>query len=274
MKSATIYYFSGTGNTLLVVREILRVFAGRGIPAEMFPLERTVPRPPPSGGLLGLAFPVAAQSTYPFVWRFVEGLPPGAGTEAFMVDTLAGFSGGIVGPARKLLARKGYLPLGAAEIVMPSNFFPAARDAEKEEKTRRAGLAAARRFALSLVEGRPRWGRVPLVSDLVRGMSRAGFLWKMMRRFFPLAVDPGRCARCGLCARICPVGNIALKDLPVFAGRCEICMRCVSFCPAGAISVPGKKSVAYRAVELKEIAGGEGGDLAPVSQLSRRRGEQ
>ena len=79
------------------------------------------------------------------------------------------------------------------------------------------------------------------------------------------AVDPARCTRCGLCARLCPVGNIALKDLPVFTGRCELCLRYRSFCPASAIAVPGKRSEAYRAVELKEILGGEDGDLAPVS---------
>ena len=39
-----------------------------------------------------------------------------------MVDTLGGFSGGIVGPLRRLLTRKGYAPLGAREIRMPMNF--------------------------------------------------------------------------------------------------------------------------------------------------------
>ncbi len=265
MENAEIYYFSGTGNTLLIVRELAAALSERGVAVRIFPLEKADPRAMRLSGALGLAFPVAAQSTFPFVWRFIEGLPPGEGRGVFMADTLAGFSGGIVGPLRRTLAQKGYRPLGAAEIVMPSNFFPGRRDPAKEAAAIRAGRLAARRFAESLGAGKGRWGRVPLVSDLVCRFSRSALLWKGLRRFFPLAVDPARCTRCGLCARLCPVGNIALKDLPVFAGRCELCLRCRSFCPASAIAVPGKRSEAYRAVELKEILGGEDGDLAPVS---------
>lgn len=257
MENAEIYYFSGTGNTLLIVREMLSVFSERKIPAALFPLERADPRTVKPAGALGLAFPVAAQSTYPFVWRFIAGLPPGEGTDVFLADTLAGFSGGIVGPLKRALVKKGYVPLGAAEIIMPSNFFPGKRDAAKEMRTIQAGRAAARLFAASLIEGRGRWRRVPILSDLVCGMSRSSLLWKGLRRFFPLVVDPARCTRCGVCAKICPTGNIAVRDLPVHAGRCEVCMRCVSFCPASAISVPGKKSAIYRAVALKEILGSE-----------------
>ena len=265
MENAEIYYFTGTGNTLLVVRELAAALSARGVAVRTLPLEEADPRAVRPPEALGVAFPVAAQSTFPLVWRFIEGLPPGEGRGAFMADTLAGFSGGIVGPLKRTLAKKGYRPLGAAEIVMPSNFFPGRRDPAKEAETVRAGLLAARRFAESLCGEKARWGRVPFVSDLVCRFSRSALLWKGLRRFFPLAVDPARCTRCGLCARICPVGNIALKDLPVFAGRCELCLRCRSFCPSAAISVPGKRSEAYRAVELKEILGDEDGDLAPVS---------
>lgn len=47
--------------------------------------------------------------------------------------------------------------------------------------------------------------------------------------------------------------------------NCELCLRCRSFCPASALAVPGKRSEAYRAVEPREILGGEDGDRAPVS---------
>lgn len=47
-----------------------------------------------------MGFPVAVLSTYPFVWNFITSLASAFGTEIFMVDTLGGFSGGIVGPVR------------------------------------------------------------------------------------------------------------------------------------------------------------------------------
>jgi len=253
MKNVAFYYFTGTGNTLLVVKEMAAVFSEQAVPVELLPLERADPRSVKLEGTVGLAFPVAAQSTYPLVWKFVEGLPRSSGTEVFMVDTLAGFSGGMVGPLKRLLKNKGYVPVGAAEIIMPSNFFHVVRDAGKEERVKRAGLARARQFALALIEGKERWDRVPVLSDIVCWMSRSSLIWNHLRKLFRVVVDPARCTRCGVCVKLCPVKNIALPEFPVFSDRCQVCMRCISFCPTGAIFVPKKKYEVYRATDLTEI---------------------
>ncbi|MCX6349979.1 MAG: EFR1 family ferrodoxin [Candidatus Aureabacteria bacterium] len=253
MKSVAFYYFTGTGNTLLVVKEMAAVFSEQAVSVELLPLERADPRSVKLEGTIGLAFPVAAQSTYPFVWRFVEGMPRSAGAEVFMVDTLAGFSGGIVGPLKRLLTNKGYIPVGASEIIMPSNFFPKKRNAGKEERVKRAGLVRARRFALALIEGKGRWEWVPVLSDIVCWMSRSSLIWNYLRKLFPLTVDSSRCIRCGVCVKLCPVKNIVLPEFPVFSDRCQVCMRCISFCPTGAIVVPKKKYEVYRATDLTEI---------------------
>lgn len=54
----------------------------------------------------------------------------------------------------------------------------------------------------------------------------------------PLAVDSGRCIRCGLCAVACPRGLIELReDLPeIFhADLCVVCGHCVAVCPTQAL---------------------------------------
>ena len=46
------------------------------------------------------------------------------------------------------------------------------------------------------------------------------------------------CIACGTCARICPRGNITLKDrTPSFGSDCIGCLSCVQFCPKEAINV-------------------------------------
>ncbi len=249
-----IYCFSGTGNTLLAARAMAEVFRERWVETRLFPLEKSDPSRVDLSRTLGLAFPVAAQSTYPLVWDFIDRLPSGRGAGVFMVDTLHSFSGGMVGPLRKVMTRKGYRPLGAREIKMPNNFFPGRIDPEKNERKKSAGLEQARRFAGELLAGTAFWNRVPVLSGLVCRFSRSRmvvrFLSRQGERF---RVDASACLRCRLCARLCPVENISMDDLPVFAGRCQLCMRCVSFCPAGAISVPGKKYRLYRAVEAADL---------------------
>ena len=81
-----------------------------------------------------------------------------------MVDTLRSFSGGVVGPLKKLLTWKGYHPLGACEIIMPSNIFYISPEKKCQEKIEK-GLLKAEQYALSLLKGTAKWGRRPLISD-------------------------------------------------------------------------------------------------------------
>ena len=47
------------------------------------------------------------------------------------------------------------------------------------------------------------------------------------------------CVKCGLCAKICPVGNIALEvGKPQFLHKCEQCMACIQWCPQRSINTP------------------------------------
>jgi len=257
-RAVDFHLFSGTGNTLLVVQAMREVFARQGWATRCFRMEKSSPADVSLDRTLGLAFPVAEQSTFPLVWEFCKGLPRARGTPAFMVDTMMMYSGGVVGPLRSLLKHKGYRPIGAQEIRMPNNLYPLRLDAERNAVIVSRGLDIARGYAEDLVEGRAHWGRIPLLPDLMRFLASGPWAWWAARAAGRLLrVDPTRCTRCGLCVRLCPVGNIALDEHPVHDGRCQQCMRCVSFCPNGAISLMGLRSGHYRAVSAEAILGEE-----------------
>ena len=258
MKSSSLLFcwFSGTGNTLLVVQAMSRIFESAGLRQTMHRIGSGNTPEFGSEVVLGLAFPVAYQSTYPFVWDFVDRLPPGKGREVFMVDSLGGFSGGVVGPMGRLLRKKGYRTVGAREIRMPMNFG-------RSEKGRRGDMALVRRaigeaetFARDLLDGNARWGRIPVLSDLVF-LSHAGMLallfTKWNQRKFGIRTDPALCTGCSACAGACPVGNIRMvrgegvSPVPEFGARCEFCLRCVAVCPAEANRFPLDRHGRYRA---------------------------
>ncbi len=239
-------FFSGTGNTALAAGAMMRAFEAEGIRVNPRPMEDTDPATLTGRFTLGLACPAAAFTTYPLVWRFVRNLPCGKKNGAFLLVTMAGATGGLVGPMKALLKRRGWTPLGAKRLVMPSNFLAKSANEAGNAACREAALAGAAGFAADLMAGRARWTRIPLFPDLNARLFGNDRPFRTMRRRFGPSADPESCTRCGLCAEHCPTGNISMDGMPVFSDHCELCMRCHSICPAGAILLGGRRYTQYR----------------------------
>jgi ferredoxin/flavodoxin len=255
MKKIDLYYYSGTGNTLLVIQEMVKEFEKHFIEVNMHRIEKTDPRTIETGNTIGLAFPVAFQSTFPFIWDFFRAMPRVEGTDIFMVDTMMAFSGAIVGPLKKILKPKGYNCIGAKEIVMPSNWFPKKVNIDKNKSKVQKGLEQAREYTADLVKGKTSWRRIPVFSDLFYLMCCNDYMMKNVntKPGRKITVDTEKCTNCGLCSRMCPINNITMNSGPVWSDRCETCMRCLSFCPAGAVSIVDKEFVPYKAVGAKAL---------------------
>ena len=250
--AADIYWFSGTGNTLLVARTIADTLAKLEVDVRLRQIAGSETRDIDSDRALGIAVPVAMQGTFPFIWRFIKNLPATMGTPAFFVDTLLGYSGGILYPTKRILRAKGYSPIGAKEILMPSNVFLRQGMTEKKREKIGRGLRKARRFAERLVEGKTVWIDIPGYSNLLSSISRSEGFWRLSRNITPPRIDTSRCNGCGLCVKLCPVGNI--DSAPCHKEHCEYCMRCFAFCPQEAVYFEHYKSAVYRAVEAFELA--------------------
>ncbi len=252
------YFFSGTGNTLSVVRRMAEVFESNGIDVRLHRMEKADPKLIELRHIVGLAFPVAVQGTFPFVWDFFRAMPMADGTPVFMVDTLSEFSGGIVGPLRKLLERKGYRPIGACEIKMPPNIPIVEGDPQKEDEQIQEGLRKAEQYALDLLEERSKWGRIPVLSDALALISQSERSWRLMRKLLTWKVIEEKCVKCRLCVHLCPVSNISWDEYPKYGENCYLCMRCYAFCPTDAITsssrlFSGRKYKTIRASDILRI---------------------
>lgn len=197
---------------------------------------------------------MAVAGTYPFIWDFFSRFPPGK-NKVFMADTLGGYSGGIKGPLAKCLRAKGFSPVGAAEIIMPENFPPGRELSPKILSRVDPGIAAAERFVEELLSGMAKWDDIPYLSGILGLVCRFKAPWQTMRRIFSLKIVPEKCIKCGLCIKLCPVGNFlpSSSGVPITLKKCQTCMRCIAYCPAKAIITRHGKGQSYKAVNVENL---------------------
>ena len=185
-------------------------------------------------------------------------MPECSGTPVFLVDTLMAYSGGILGPAGRILNKKGYILVGAREIKMPHNFLVRKENPSDISEKIEKGLRSADLFVSDLIEGDASWIDIPVFSDLLSLVSRSKLIWKALRKIMPMRTDDNLCTRCRLCERLCPVDNWSLnedRNKMEWGSSCLYCMRCFSFCPVNAITYGAKKNIQYAAVRASDLTG-------------------
>jgi ferredoxin len=253
MEPADIYYFSGTGNTLLACREVAETLGERGVEARLHPIEHSDPSKIVPGHTLGIAFPGAAAVTYPIVYDFIRGLPPGGGVGAFALATLGGGTLNVNGHIRGMLEAKGYTPLGAKEIRMPFNTLIRKYDDKRVKEQIKRGEKAAHDFAVDLAEGEAHWLRIPLLPDFAAWALGSRRAWSFYGSLTPLHRDDEKCTGCGLCERICPAKAMRVGARVENLPGCQLCLRCVSYCPSEALYYARNLFARYRAVNVADF---------------------
>jgi len=252
IKKVHLYYFSGTGNTLLVCRSIKEIFEKNGVETRLYAIEKEPPTNVDLDVCIGLAFPVAVFTTYPLVFKFIKGLPQANGTKVFMTDTMGGLSIGLRSIVKAMLVRKGYNPIAASQIVMPDNFWPSPEKEKQNPKIVKKGIASVSSYADSILKGTASWNEVPILPWAAYGISQFLFSLGGFRKK-TIKFNKEKCIKCGLCAKLCPVNNIVMHEHPVLNSKCEACVRCNSFCPTGALYRKKDGEHVYRAVRSEEL---------------------
>ena len=249
-----VAYFSGTGNTERIAREIALRLEARGNKAKtgsvenlhVDSLERTA---------LGLGFPSYGLAFPSIIERFVERLPKAEEpVPAFVFSTHAWSSGNSLTVLAERLLEKNIHTVARQAFSCPSNgartfFAPGAFMYRKMVRVdprlpdRLEDFAGTIDSALTSITRNPfeDLAEKSLANSLLAAFAKHVMEERMFRDF---KVVKNQCIGCGKCVRQCPDGNLAMEGKKAEFLRdngCMRCMRCISICPTGAILF-GEKS--------------------------------
>ncbi|HPM42737.1 MAG TPA: EFR1 family ferrodoxin [Candidatus Omnitrophota bacterium] len=253
-----IYYFSATGNSLVVARDLAKELGG----ADILPITKALQT---SGEVsydtVGIVFPAYMFGLPLIVADFVKKILAPKESYLFAVVTYGGIPGRPIAMIRDILGKRGMKLDAGFGIRMPGNYTPlygAISDAEQKEMFE-SEKSLVKEIA-SVVNNKG----VGIFREERKfaGTILHGLLYKGGSSQIPHA-DSGfwvneKCTSCGLCSRICPVEDIEMRDKrPVWLGRCQHCMACLQWCPVEAIQYKkgtfGRKRYRHPLVTAEDI---------------------
>jgi ferredoxin len=248
----TIFYYTGTGNSLWVARTIQKELGE----ATLLPVnEANTVKEAMNSEVVGLVFPVHMWGLPPRVIRFISGLKTLKPQYLFAVAVNAGQVANCLIQLKKLLAKNGLSLSSGFSVNLPSNYIPWGGPGPVEKQNAKFEAARQKLKTVSSIIQRaekklPEKG--PVISSAVFSLIyRLSFprLASMDRQFWA----DEKCNGCGICGKICLAANISLSDSkPVWGHRCEQCFACLQWCPRQAIQY-GKNTAKYPRYHHPEV---------------------
>ncbi len=243
--TAEIYYFSGTGNSFVVARDLSKKIHAKLIPVASIIDQNSIDT---DADIIGFVFPIYDFKPPKLVIEFVKKLENINSKYIFAVCTYG------IAPLKvikffdqSIQSNGGKLSCGFA-VKMPHNglgssLFSQAQH-ERMYKDWETKLTEISEYIITGKKGKLETSSV-LFSLILSGsfIRRLPFLAKLLKQVMlhgwkSLAIILNdKCDGCGICKKICPVDNIEIvDDKPAWlSDDCEGCFACFHWCPKEAI---------------------------------------
>lgn len=244
-----IFYFTGNGNSRWIAEQIAAYTHDKLFNiADVIKGKKTAPDISEEKRI-GFIFPIYTWYAPHVVLNFARSLPIQPEMYCYAICTC----GDDTGKGMQVFTKK--VPLAAAwSIAMPNTYIPmfeldSAQKAQQKIKDATQCLPA---IAETILNCGSAWnvheGSFPRIKTYV--------LNPLFMRFMIHAEKfhvEGHCISCGICEKVCPVGNIKLQEgMPVWSDKCTHCMGCVHACPRHVIQY-GKVTRKRGRYDLKEL---------------------
>lgn len=247
MSKTTIYYFSATGNSFAVARDLaqmLDVGDPVSVPGSLVNKDPYIHAR--GATAVGFVFPVQ-RATIPEMLRgFILSLPVDPNCYYFAVSTYSLFGSNEFWDIDELLASKGAALNYAAGIRMMGNVGIT----QPSQNTMSRRIDSMKR-TLDEIATAVTYRQESFFPRSNKLLGKAVRVFTNVRRKNIVFNIDKHCRGCGICAQVCPAQNILIFEsnsgvvAPIRSDKCEACLACVHWCPAAAISTQGRLHQRY-----------------------------
>jgi len=235
----TIYYFSGTGNSLKIARDV----SERLEECELVPIAKVWQQDQLASTSIkvGFIFPLYYFGLPKIVYDFINSIELANSNYFFAVVTKAGdVDGAPLQQLDNILKTKTKKLNAGFFIRMPSNFiigYNIVSEAVQKEFFENS-INQVEKITNIIKENGESFQDETKISERMNKKFRDK-VYASDKSFYANE----NCTNCGICESVCPVNNIVLTEgLPQWRHKCQQCLACINYCPEEAIQF-GTKSL-------------------------------
>ena len=238
----TIYYFSGTGNSLYIAKRL----ADHLGESQLVPLAKANQQSDIIANTenVGFVFPVYFWGLPEIVVNFVQKINLEKASHIFAVLSCGGVVGCAVNHLEELLKAKSKTLNVGCHIAMPGNYIIPSyyKYAYADQEKQKVRFEKANEKIDKIVQ---------IIKERRDLLKKNGFAFNLITRvvnklFYVFLGEihlqdkkyhaDDKCNACGTCEKLCPVNNIVLSEgKPHWQHNCQQCMACIQLCPQKAI---------------------------------------
>ncbi|MHA1339192.1 MAG: EFR1 family ferrodoxin [Promethearchaeota archaeon] len=245
----TIFYFSGTGNTWWITKQISEKLTEMKHNVKMISIDSYILRDEKyklklieESDIIGIGYPIYNSDIAEPMKLFLEDLPSNLEQTkpvfSYCTQMFVGGNAGVLSKSYLELSdsgKKDFELKWAAHFIMPCNIhLPPIVKVPSKQKIKKIIEGEKKyisKFVTKIASNSP-W--IEGGFEKIRGM----FSLKFPTHKKILEIDNNLCNNCNLCAEICPMDNIIVEeDNYKIRGSCYFCVRCYNFCPKAAIKI-------------------------------------
>lgn len=246
-----IFYYSGTGNTVLACQYIVNNV--RNAEIELFDIL--------GGSEPDLSsYDFAGFATFTDYWappgiflKFIDSLPGQEKKPAFVFNTYGMISAKTLSGLDEAASVKGFHVVAGYSLHMPENYPPIIKSGMGNENApSNKELAEFKAFVRELDDLAARLGKGETIKAAKIKVNMAGKMMpdqprdKAVRVMGEKFVDEDLCTGCGTCANICPNGTITVDSKPHWdMAKCTGCWACYNQCLFKAIYTKKLRGVGH-----------------------------